>query len=117
MKTISPPISGVYKIVSRKNPHKIYIGASVNIRLRWNLHRSKMTNGFHSNWLIRNHVEKYGINDLKFKIIERCNREDVIYLEQYYITSTNPSLNNNNKSLVRNPTISISKAKSLYHEK
>ena len=95
---------GVYKIISKHN-NKVYIGSTSNIskykkwsgfKLRWLHHISSLLKNKHSNNLLQNIVNKYGIENLFFEIIEICEKDICIEREQYYIdlyNSYNEGLN------------------------
>lgn len=84
---------GIYKIYSQKYPDKIYIGSSIFLRKRLIHHRCTLCSNKHRNKILQNHVNKYGINDLKIEIIEKCNKENIINREQYYIDLLKPHFN------------------------
>jgi len=83
---------GVYKIESKTN-NRIYIGSSNNINRRWGLHKNELIRNKHHSIILQNHVNKYGINDLIFSIIEECSSKSLIYREQYYIDKHKPYFN------------------------
>lgn len=62
-------ISGIYKIQS-KTTGKIYIGESLNIKKRKIRHFTDLRQGRHTNLYLQRHVNKYGIDDITFDIIE-----------------------------------------------
>ena len=75
---------GVYQIKSLING-KSYIGSSINIHKRWRLHKSELTNNKHHSIVLQRHVNKYGIKDLQFIILEETDESLIIEREQYYI--------------------------------
>ena len=84
--------TGIYQIKSRLN-NKVYIGSAINIDKRWRDHtRSLIQNKHHSIYLQR-HFEKYGLEDLEFTILQFCEKENLIKLEQYYFNLLNPDFN------------------------
>lgn len=85
-------ISGIYKIESIIKPEKIYIGSAINIGNRWRGHLSRLRKNRHMAKL-QNHVNKYGIEDLKFSVIEECSNECLLNREQYYIEELKPWFN------------------------
>lgn len=87
-------VSGVYKISSSKFPEIFYIGASCDIKKRWSGHISFLKGSLHSNYNLRTHVKKYGIDDLVFEIIELCANENLAERERYYINKLSPNFNN-----------------------
>lgn len=76
---------GIYKISSKVHPDRCYIGSATDIKgKRWSRHRKELRLGTH-NRILQNHVNKYGINDLMFTILEECPRNKLLEREQYYI--------------------------------
>lgn len=76
---------GIYKITNQING-KSYIGKSIHIQQRWREHlynNSKCS-------LLKYALQKYGINNFKFEVIEECSQEELtereIYWIQYYNT-------------------------------
>jgi len=85
--------SGIYKIISKSNIDKIYIGSALHLRNRKNEHFRRLKSGVHPNKILLNHFNKYGIDDLDFVIIEQCNKVDLIAKEQQYIDLLDPYFN------------------------
>lgn len=83
--------SGIYLILSFVNG-KRYIGSACFLRRRRNEHLSILKKGMHNKYL-QNHFNKYGENDLLFKIIEFCNKEKLIEREQYWLDLLHPEFN------------------------
>jgi group I intron endonuclease len=71
---------GIYSITFLKN-NKIYIGSSSNILQRWSSHKSRFKNNKHTP-LLQNNYNKYGLENIKFDILEECSVEDLIKNEQ-----------------------------------
>jgi group I intron endonuclease len=76
--------TGIYKISNSIN-RRIYIGSAINFRLRKNRHVTSLKNNKHYNAKLQGFVNKYGIDKLNFELIEECNKENLIQIEQYYI--------------------------------
>jgi group I intron endonuclease len=85
--------SGVYQIQSKIKPERIYIGSAVSILQRWGLHLKGLGKGTHHSSKLQNHVNKYGIDDLSFSIIEPCLPEWLTTREQYYLNKLKPYFN------------------------
>lgn len=85
--------SGIYKIQSIIKPERCYIGSAVNINKRWKQHISELKLNNHGNKKIQNHTNKYGIDDLKFYVIENCDNNKLIQREQIFIDALNPYFN------------------------
>lgn len=86
-------IVGIYKIESKLKPERIYIGSTVNISHRWNLHLSRLRRNKHGNPKLQNHFNKYGESDLQFSILLGCEKEGLLNIEQYFIDSYKPYFN------------------------
>lgn len=82
-------ISCIYKITSIING-KCYIGSASYWDKRRAEHISSLKKGEH-NQKLQNHVNKYGLDDLKFEVLEIVERKKKILLEreQFYIDQYN----------------------------
>lgn len=86
-------MTGIYKIESKINPNRIYIGSAININKRWWNHLSDLKKNRHHSIILQNHYNKYGKSDLIFIVIEPCFPEFLIIREQYYVDELNPYFN------------------------
>lgn len=86
-------ISGVYQILSKIKPERIYIGHSVNIGKRWRDHIRELLKNKHGCHKLQNHYNKYGLDDLIFSLILLCNDSDLVTDEQYFIDTLKPYFN------------------------
>lgn len=75
---------GIYKIENIKN-NKVYIGSSNNIKERWKRHIKDLKNDNHHSFHLQKAWNKYGEENFKFEIIEKCKKEDLLDKEQYYM--------------------------------
>lgn len=75
---------GIYKITNLLN-EKCYIGSSLNITERWYQHKTKLLHKKHHSIKLQRAINKYGMDNFKYDIIEECNQESLIIREQYYI--------------------------------
>lgn len=73
---------GIYKITCLSN-NKVYIGSSSNIEMRWHRHRSNLKLN-KSNPNLQNSFNKYGLQNIKFEVIEECDISVLIEREQHY---------------------------------
>lgn len=74
---------GIYKITNQLNG-KIYIGQSNDIIRRWSYYKNPPNPlGYKS--LIIAAIQKYGINNFKFEIVEECSVEELNAKEIYWI--------------------------------
>jgi group I intron endonuclease len=75
---------GVYKITNLVNG-KLYIGSSIEMGKRWRSHINNLTNGSHHSQKLQNSVNKHGITNFVFKVVELCDLENLVVREQYWI--------------------------------
>jgi hypothetical protein len=75
---------GVYKIINTVNG-KIYVGSSVDIRGRFNSHKSDLRQNKHGNSKLQNAWNKYGEECFVFEIAEECDPQSVRDIEQVYL--------------------------------
>lgn len=73
---------GIYIIKNRIND-RFYIGSSIDIKHRWQEHISS-ANSF-SKYPIHNAIRKYSKNNFSFKILEICNKNDLLKKEQKWL--------------------------------
>lgn len=86
---------GIYKIQSKINPTRIYIGSAINFRHRWNCHLSDLRLNKHHSIKLQRHYNLCGESDLVFIIIEPCLPIFLITREQFYIDTLKPYFNIN----------------------
>ena len=78
--------SGVYGIFS-KIDDRVYIGSATNFDLRKKTHFDKLKSNVHVNKPLQNFVNKYGIENVEFKVLSKCPSEYCIKLEQFFLDS------------------------------
>lgn len=91
---------GIYTIENLVN-HKIYIGQSIDIELRWKKHLEKLSSDTHYNYHLQQSWNKYGKESFEFSVLEECSEELLSEREIHWITASNsfdPS-NGYNKTL------------------
>lgn len=77
--------SGVY-LITNKITEKVYIGSSVDIRRRWNQHRSYLRNNKHPNKKLQNSWNKHGENAFIFKVLCSVDDPNTLHVfEQFWI--------------------------------
>lgn len=89
--------SGIYKIVSEKT-NDCYIGSASNLSNRKSDHFRTLKVNKHGNPNLQAHANKYGISDLRFSIIEFCDKPDLKNREQFYMDKLSPTFNIHKKS-------------------
>jgi group I intron endonuclease len=72
---------GIYKITSPSN--KIYIGQSINIDKRWEQYK-KYPSSYKGQRMLFNSIQKYGIENHIFEIVEECIIEILDEREIYW---------------------------------
>jgi group I intron endonuclease len=76
--------SGIYKITCLKNG-RFYVGSTVNLKERWQTHRSRLRKGNHENPYLQNTWNKYGEASFVFQIIENVEESLLFDVEQSYL--------------------------------
>ena len=84
--------SGIYKIENKINKD-IYVGSSVNLSNRKSRHFKDLEKQIHHSIILQRAVNKYGIENFDFIIIEKCNKDDLLNREQYYLDTLQPLYN------------------------
>lgn len=87
-------ICGIYKITNKIN-QKCYIGQSVDIYNRW---KKEISNSAEK-YSIQYALQKYGIENFTFEILETCFPEQLNDREQYWINHYNSYNNGYNETL------------------
>lgn len=77
-------ISGIYGIYC-KPTKKWYIGSTYSIKKRWKEHHKCLRGGHHPNIYLQRAWNKYHKKQFKFKILETCDEENLLKLEETYI--------------------------------
>lgn len=77
-------ICGIYCIENLVN-HKVYIGQSKNIIERWQHHINELRREAHGNCYLQASWNKYGEENFRFTILQKCKQEELDELESYYI--------------------------------
>jgi hypothetical protein len=92
---------GVYKIFHVHNPDIVYIGSATSIKKyrkgfkqRWICHLKDLKNNKHHSVFLQRVVNKYGIEGLRFEILEKCKFDECIIKEQYWLDLIKPFKNN-----------------------
>jgi group I intron endonuclease len=89
-------VSCVYMIRSIAEPDKFYIGSTADYSTRKKGHRQTLVKWNKHNGRslkLLEHVKEYGLDDLQFKIIEKCASDILFIREQYWLDTLNPYFN------------------------
>lgn len=76
--------AGVYAIRNSIND-KVYVGSSVCLVSRHNQHLNQLKRGVHKNDYLQNFSNKYGIDSLRFELLELCPPEKLKEVEQLWM--------------------------------
>lgn len=76
--------TGIYKIVNLIT-EKVYVGSAVDIDKRWYNHKRLLSNNKNKLPKLQNSVNKHGIDNFIFEIVEECTKDILIEREQYWI--------------------------------
>lgn len=79
---------GIYCIKNLVN-NKMYIGQSDNIERRWRAHRNELAGHRHRNVHLQRAVDKYGIDNFDFSVLELCDVSELNDREMFYISRYN----------------------------
>lgn len=72
-------MTGIYKIVNSIN-NKIYIGSAKCIQSRFRTHKNLLKKGKHFNTHLQSAVNKYGLHNFKFEIVEIIEINNIVNL-------------------------------------
>lgn len=84
--------SGIYQIQNQINGD-FYIGSSKDLNRRQKDHFSLLKRNKNKSLLLQRAVNKYGIDNFKFIILEECSIDQLFILEQKYVDELNPKYN------------------------
>jgi group I intron endonuclease len=85
-------IVGVYSIRNKVN-NCCYIGSSKDNVSRWRKHKSLLRGGRHYSQILQKEWSEYGEDNFEFYILEFCNKEDLILIEQRHLDEQKPLYN------------------------
>ena len=72
-------VRGIYKVTNKING-KVYIGQSVDIGKRWRQHMAAKDDIY-----FHKAIQKYGVENFEWEVIERCKKKDLDEREIYWI--------------------------------
>lgn len=84
--------SGIYQIKNKLNEHR-YIGSTKNFKKRWNIHKKDLAKQKHHSYILQKAVNKYGIENFIFEILEECDVCFLVEKEQKFLDEMNPEYN------------------------
>jgi len=82
-------MTGIYYITNKIN-NKRYIGSSIDVQKRLSTHFSRLRNNNHPNKYLQSAVIKYGLDNFEGRLIEECEVEDLLTVEQDHINNYFP---------------------------
>jgi group I intron endonuclease len=82
-----PENPGIYLIRSTRDG-KFYVGSTVNMRSRWNVHRRALRSGTHHNAHLQSAWNKYGESHFEFVVLKHAPTEKLLEAEQSWIDRT-----------------------------
>ena len=88
-------ISGIYKIINTVTGD-FYIGSSKNVNRRWACHKCLSTWNECPNNPMYIDMQKYGLDNFSFQILEEVEIESLKETEQKFIETLKPTYNNYN---------------------
>jgi hypothetical protein len=113
-------LSGIYVITNKLNLHK-YIGSSVNIFNRLSDHKWRLYHKNHHSIYLQRAVNKYGIENFKVSILEKCTIDNLNEKEIYWIGKLKPEYNiaevNVNRVLTFSPQMKYNSSKSFLRKR
>lgn len=90
-------VSGIYIITNSIN-NRIYIGSAVSLYNRYHTHKLDLVKNRHHSKKMQRFVNKYGIDKLRFSILEVCNKNILIEREQHHLDYFIPFFNTSKKA-------------------
>jgi hypothetical protein len=89
--------TGIYKIYHINKPNIFYIGSASSLKKwrtgfkqRWVEHIKNLKNGTHHSLYLQRTINKYGIEGIRFDILEKCLPEECLIKEQYWLDKIKP---------------------------
>ncbi len=85
---------GIYLIINTETG-RMYVGSSIDIELRFYMHCHYLSSNEHANYRLQRAWNFYGADAFHFCIVEECNKEDLLKIEQLWIDATERKYNIN----------------------
>jgi group I intron endonuclease len=83
--------SGIYSIVNTVNK-KVYIGSAATFWGRYHNHKTYLSKNNHRNPRLQKSVNKYGIDNFEFNLLELCDKSVLLIREQLWMDKYNVSV-------------------------
>lgn len=83
---------GIYQIINQIN-NKCYIGSTNNLTRRKRDHFRLLKQGNSHSIVLQRAANKYGIENFRFKVLCKCNQENIYELEQFFVDKLKPEYN------------------------
>ena len=103
-------MTGIY-LLKNKVTGNIYIGQSINIERRFAEHKTPNAYG---NDRLHGDIQKYGVDNFIFEVIEECGKEMLRDKELHYIHTLNPYYNTIGKKRTEETKKNVSKGVSKW---
>lgn len=75
---------GIYRIRNLVTG-SVYIGHTVDFRMRWSCHKTDLNSGAHFNQHLLNAWRKYGAKNFEFEVVEHCEESALTVREQHWL--------------------------------
>ena len=85
-------VSGIYKIQSIATG-RLYVGSAHCLYTRHHVHLSQLKSATHCNKHLQRIYNKHGQSDLRFSVLEICEKGVLISREQHYMDTLKPGIN------------------------
>lgn len=76
--------AGVYCIINKAN-NKKYVGSSIDIKKRWQQHKSDLRSGYHGNYHLQRAFDKYGEENFEFEVVAYMDADKALAFEDYLL--------------------------------
>lgn len=84
--------SGIY-CLRNKIDGRCYVGSAEKLNYRLWDHKHRLIKNNHANRYLQNFVNKYGIDNIYYEILEKVGLNNLIEREQYYMDTLKPEFN------------------------
>ncbi len=84
---------GVIYMITNSIDNRVYIGSSIDYCRRKSEHYNNLRNNRHHNVHLQRFYNKHGKDSLFFVVLNRCNNEDLLLLEKFYMNQYSNKFN------------------------